>query len=117
MLPNPWENKRAALDELKYDKVANSARASKACAWATWQRMHRAWFGEGSPPLPLTADKIRAVAAWFKAGHYASFAIYACAAEKRTRSDASAVSLANVLAPSCLGSQVAAPAVTGEPDM
>lgn len=75
------ENKRAALNELEFDKVANSARASKASTWATWQRMHRAWFGDSLPPLPLTAEKIRAVAAMFKAGHYASFANYSSRAK------------------------------------
>lgn len=74
-------DKQAALNELEHDKVANSARASKNSTWLTWQPMHHAWFGVGVPPLPLTAEKIRAVAAMFKAGHYASFSNYACRAK------------------------------------
>ena len=75
------EDKRAALNELEHDKVANSARASKASTWTTWRRMHFAWFGEESSPLPLTAEKIRVVAAMFTAGYCSSFANYASRAK------------------------------------
>ena len=78
---NSVETKQIALDELEFDKVANSARAARASTWATWCRMHRAWFGDRLPVLPLTVQKIKAVAAMFKAGYYTSFANYASRAK------------------------------------
>ncbi len=58
-----------ALDDLEYDKVANSSRAARQSTWLTWGRMHQSWFGTTVPVLPLSVSKIRAVAAMFKAGH------------------------------------------------
>ena len=78
---NTNETKQVALDELEFDKVANSARAARASTWSTWCRMHRAWFGERAPVLPLSVQKIKAVASMFKAGHYTSFANYASRAK------------------------------------
>ena len=75
------ESRQAALDDLEFDKVANSARASRASTWSTWTRLHHAWFGDDVDPLPLTVHKIKAVAALFKAGHYLSFANYASRAK------------------------------------
>jgi len=75
------EAKAAALDDLEFDKVANSARASRASTWATWARMHNAWFGNDVPVLPLSVIKIKAVAAMFKAGHYTAFSNYASRAK------------------------------------
>ena len=75
------ESKQVALDELEFDKVANSARAARASTWATWCRMHRAWFSDRLPVLPLTVQKIKAVASMFKAGHYTSFSNYASRAK------------------------------------
>ena len=43
------ESRQVALDDLEFDKVANSARAARASTWATWCRMHLAWFGADIP--------------------------------------------------------------------
>ena len=75
------ESRIAALDDFEFDKVANSARAARISIWNTWIRMHRAWFGEAVPVLPLTVCKIKAVAALFKAGNYTAFANYASRAK------------------------------------
>ena len=45
------------------------------------QRMHVAWFGDQIPVIPLSVQKIRAIAALFKAGHYSSFSNYASRAK------------------------------------
>ena len=74
-------NKAAALEILEFDKVANSARSSRASIWATWKRLHVAWHGPLTPVLPLTVLKIKSVAAMFKAGNYVSFANYASRAK------------------------------------
>ena len=75
------ESRAAALADFEFDKVANSARASRASTWTTWQRMHTAWFGCGVPVLPLTVLKIKGVGAMFKAGHYLAFSNYASRAK------------------------------------
>lgn len=75
------ENKRASILALENDKVANSAKASRESLWNTWCRMHTAWFGLSIPVLPLTTEKIKCVAAMFKAGGYISFINYASRAK------------------------------------
>ena len=75
------EGRDRALWELDHDRAANSARAPRNSIWSTWKRMHVAWFGMDEPVLPLTTIKIRALAACFKAGHYASFMNYASRAK------------------------------------
>ena len=40
------ESRQNALEELEWDKTANSARAARSSTWATWIRLHKAWFGE-----------------------------------------------------------------------
>lgn len=68
--------RQAALDDFDADVLANSSKVAKAGLWNTWSRLHRAWFGDARPVVPLQADSIRAVAALFKAGHYTSFINY-----------------------------------------
>ena len=75
------EARSEALRDYEFDKVANSARASKNSTWKTWKRLHVAWFGHSTPPLPLTVTKIKRFASLFKAGHYSSFANYASRAK------------------------------------
>jgi hypothetical protein len=70
------ESKAAALQVLLRDVSAASCRASSDSLWETWQCVHRAWFGEYSEPLPLTSDKLFAVAACFKHGSYRSWPSY-----------------------------------------
>lgn len=76
------EGKRRALENLELDMSAPSARSSARSLWTTWQILHRAWFGEEVPPLPLTKEKILGTAAAFKAGRYRSYPAYASKAKE-----------------------------------
>ena len=70
------ETKAQALKELRKDKSAASAMASR-CSWlATWQHFHWLWFASVDW-LPLTCESIEAVAAMFKKGRYRSFGNFA----------------------------------------
>eukprot|EP00974_Lingulodinium_polyedra_P010509 1010542-Lingulodinium_polyedra.AAC.1 len=62
--------------------VAASARASVRSLWATWGLFHREWFGPAVPILPLTQEKILAVAACFKEGGYKGFPSYVSKAKE-----------------------------------
>lgn len=67
------KDKAAALERLDRDVSAASAARSVASLWKTWQEDHHEWWGEEVPPLPLTREKVRAVAAMMKDGGYRSF--------------------------------------------
>ena len=56
--------------------MARSTAASRASCIRTWGLMHRRWWGDSLPILPLTASSICAVAAQMKAGGYRSFTNY-----------------------------------------
>jgi hypothetical protein len=64
------------LSSLQADTSAKSTAASRASCVRTWALMHRLWFGDSSPTLPLTCDSIRAVAAQMKSAGYRSFVNY-----------------------------------------
>ena len=59
--------RQAALRRLDADVYANSARAPRDSLWATWVFVANAW---GIPPVPVTEDTVRRVAAGLKAGGY-----------------------------------------------
>ena len=59
--------RQAALRKLDSDVYANSSRAPRDSLWATWVFVAAAW---GVPPIPVTEDTVRKVAAGLKAGGY-----------------------------------------------
>ena len=59
--------RQAALRRLDSDVYANSSRAPRDSLWATWVFVANAW---GIPPVPVTEDTVRRVAAGLKAGGY-----------------------------------------------
>ncbi|CAK0886645.1 unnamed protein product [Prorocentrum cordatum] len=70
------DSRHEALARLQEDFVAASAKGAKDSLLKTWQTLHINWFGPHTPVLPLTAEKLQAVGALFKAGKYRSFANY-----------------------------------------
>ena len=70
------DSKRLALGTLFRDMSAASSRATNDSLWATWIVFHEEWFGHRIPALPLTQDKLFAVAACFKEGGYKTFPSY-----------------------------------------
>ena len=59
--------RQAALRTLDSDVYANSTRAPRDSLWATWVFVAAAW---DIPPIPVTEDMVRRVAAGLKAGGY-----------------------------------------------
>jgi hypothetical protein len=78
-------DRAALLSGLEADVFAPSTTLARASAVRTWSRYHSRWFGEGSPVLPVTTYKLRAVAAQFKALGYRSFPNYLTAIELSDR--------------------------------
>ena len=70
------EGLKRADDELDRDNYAQSALGPRDSLLATWTKLHHLRFRGSAPVLPLTADKIRKVAALFKKAGYRSFANY-----------------------------------------
>ena len=66
----------ALLEELDEDRYAQSSKAPKASHINTWVKLHVRWFGGDIPPLPLTVESVRAVAAQMKGAGYRSFPNY-----------------------------------------
>ena len=70
------------IDDLQQDREAASGKGVRASHLATWTTFHHRALGEDredadrTPVLPLTPDKVVAVAALFKAGDYSSYANY-----------------------------------------
>jgi len=62
--------REAALKELQDQVTARSALASQDSLYRTWCTFHEAWFRDSVDVLPLTADKIEAIGAMFRAGGY-----------------------------------------------
>ena len=56
--------------------LARSTSSTRATCIRTWGLMHRRWWGDSVPILPLTSVSICAVAAQMKAGGYRSFSNY-----------------------------------------
>ena len=71
-----YASKTKALGELERDVTAASSTGSRDSLWKTWTCFHHRWFGRSEPPLPLTPEKIKAVASMMKAGKYRSYANY-----------------------------------------
>ena len=55
------ESRSEALAALEDGFYANSLKRPRASYLRTWEKMHREWFGESIPVLPLPADKLKAV--------------------------------------------------------
>ena len=72
------ESRGEALAALEDGFYANSSKRPRASYLRTWEKMHREWFGDSVPVLPLTADKLKAVGALFKAGKYRGIANPLC---------------------------------------
>jgi hypothetical protein len=70
------DSREAALLALRQDMSAASSKANACSLWATWRQFHEGWFGPGMDVLPLTQEKIFAVAACFKSGGYRAFPGY-----------------------------------------
>ena len=81
------EDRARALDELEKDTVVASTARVRQSNWRTWLAFHLRWFGASMPPLPLTPQGIRAVAAQMKEAHYRSFPGYLSAAREFHRAD------------------------------
>ena len=64
------------LKELHDDVYAPKSWKSKSSHVNTWSFYHKRWYGETEPVLPLTSDKIFAIAAQFKAQGYRSYQNY-----------------------------------------
>ena len=63
----------AALADLDVDSVTTGTAVARSSAVNTWEYFHVRWFGHATPSLPLTTEKIRAVAAQMKAAGYRSY--------------------------------------------
>ena len=70
------QTKQEALEALRTDMSAASGRASACSLWTTWSRLHALWFQEADQVLPITPDKLLAVAACFKKGGYRAYPLY-----------------------------------------
>ena len=70
------ESRDAALRALRRDMTAASSKGNADSLWATWRQFHEQWFGPEIAALPLTQDKILAVASCFKSGGYRAFPGY-----------------------------------------
>jgi hypothetical protein len=77
------EARATALQELYTDMSAASSRATACSLWATWGHFHDQWFGQVVEVLPLTQEKIFAVAACFKKGGYRAWPSYASKAKEQ----------------------------------
>ena len=64
------------LNALQADTSAKTTAASRASCVRTWSYLHRLWFGDSTPTLPLTTSSICAVAAQMKSAGYRSFVNY-----------------------------------------
>ena len=69
------DNKRAALESYRGSKSAISSIAPRETCLSTWRDFHMAWFGNDEY-LPITTEKIEAVASMFKQGRYKSYGNY-----------------------------------------
>ena len=69
-------DKVALLGDLEEHKYASSSRPGMATHLRTWSKLHRKWFGSWAPVLPLTPEKIRAVASQMRQRRYRSFPNY-----------------------------------------
>jgi hypothetical protein len=70
------ESRSAALLALHQDMTAASGKTNACSLWSTWRYLHQQWFGSEADVLPLTQEKIFAVAACFKSGGYRAFKGY-----------------------------------------
>jgi len=68
--------KAAARAAYNHDIYAASNHSVRDAHLKGWLTLHRSWYGELVPMLPLTVEKIHNVAALFKQGKYSSFSNY-----------------------------------------
>ena len=64
----------SAMADRERDMYPTSSEKPMLSHARAWERMHLAWFCPDIPQLPLTPEKLKAVAALFKAGRYRSIA-------------------------------------------
>ena len=68
-------SKKQALIDLAINFYSAGSASQRSAAWNTWKELHEAWFGE-LDPVPLTVEKVYALAAMFRKGEYRSFDNY-----------------------------------------
>ena len=73
------QSKASALQSLESEVYAASSQAPQQTLLRTWAKFHNSWFANTKDVYPISVDFLRAVAAMFKAGGYASFKNYLCA--------------------------------------
>lgn len=61
------------LADLHRDKIAATSQSSDASLHNMWCKFHAEIFGDTSPVLPLTMDRLVSIGAVFKGGNYRSF--------------------------------------------
>ena len=76
-------DRQSILDDLHRDVLAPSSRATQEALWRTWASCHTRWWGLAVPVLPLTVQKLEAVAAQLKFGGYRSAPNYMSAAKRK----------------------------------
>ena len=70
------------LNSMRVRKTARSSLGSIRSLLRTWKRMHVRWYGPDEPVLPITPEKIEAVASQMCHLRYRSFANYLSAAKR-----------------------------------
>jgi hypothetical protein len=76
------EDRENALNALERDMTTAGTSRVRQSNWRTWMAFHMRWHGAATPPLPLTPESLRAVAAQMKEEHYRSFPNYLTAARE-----------------------------------
>lgn len=72
----------AALKEVDENRFARSGKGPREAQWNTWCAACATW---GIPPVPLTRDTVRKVAAWLRTGGYRSPGQYFSRAKEEHR--------------------------------
>ena len=65
-----------ALQDLRRNMYSASGDIPREVQWRRWQQFHRSWFLDAVPVLPLTLEKVEAVASMFRKGRYRSYNNY-----------------------------------------
>ena len=78
----PRGTRAGMLGVMRARKTARSSLDSTKSLLRTWKRMHKRWYGPDEPVLPITPEKIEAVASQMCHLRYRSFANYLSAAKR-----------------------------------
>ena len=78
----PRGTRAGMLGVIRARKTARSSLDSTKSFLRTWKRMHKRWYGPDEPVLPITPEKIEAVASQMCHLRYRSFANYLSAAKR-----------------------------------